>query len=259
MKPDLGSLLRDLEAEHAALDARVAALSEGQWRAATPAEGWDVADSISHLHYFDGTAVLALTDERAFAAHAQELLSSGLDSGRDTATARGGSGAELLDAWRAGRSALLAGASAADPAQRVPWYGPPMSLPSFVTARLMETWAHGQDVADALGLPPVVSDRLRHVCHIGVGARAYAYLVHEVPDHGAPVRVELTGPGAGAWGPADATDRVTGSALDFALLVTQRRHLDDVGLTVSGPTAEQWMAIAQAYAGPAGTGRKPLS
>jgi uncharacterized protein (TIGR03084 family) len=134
-----------------------------------------------------------------------------------------------------------------------------MSLASFVTARLMETWAHGQDVADALGHEPVVSDRLRHVCHIGVGARAYAYLVHGMTDGGAPVRVELTGPGAGAWGPEDAPDRITGTALDFALLVTQRRHRDDVALTVTGPTAEEWMSIAQAYAGPAGTGRKPLS
>ena len=259
MKPDLSALLADLAAEHAALDDRVAGLTEQQWRTATPAEGWDVADTISHLAYFDGTAVLALTDEPAFRSHVEELFASGLDSGRDTAAGRGGTGAELLEAWRAGRSELLEQARAADPGQRVPWYGPPMSLSSFVTARLMETWAHGQDVADALGLPPVVSERLRHVCHIGVGARAYAFLVHEVTDSGQPVRVELTGPGAGAWGPEDAADRITGTALDFALLVTQRRHLNDVDLTITGPTAEQWMSIAQAFAGPAGAGRKPLS
>jgi uncharacterized protein (TIGR03084 family) len=259
MKPDPAALLADLADEHAALDGRVADLTEEQWRTTTPAEGWDVADTISHLTYFDATAVLALTDEAAFARHAEELFAGGLDRIGDTALARSGSGGALLEEWRRGRGALLDRARATDPAKRVPWYGPPMSLSSFVTARLMETWAHGQDVADALGLPPVVSERLRHVCHIGYGARAYAFLVHEATDSGAPVRVELTGPGGGTWGPEDAADRVTGTALDFALLVTQRRHLDDVDLTVTGPTAEQWMSIAQAFAGPAGPGRKPLS
>jgi uncharacterized protein (TIGR03084 family) len=259
MKPDLDALLRDLEAEHADLDSRVAGLEEAGWRTPTPAEGWDVADCISHLHYFDGTAVLALSDPEAFAAHVEEILTAGLDSGRDTAAARGGSGGDLLMEWRRGRLRLLDRLRSADPAARVPWYGPAMSLGSFVTARLMETWAHGQDVADALGLEPVISDRLKHVCHIGVGARAYAFLVHGVTDPGHPVRVDLSGPGAGAWGPPDAPDRVTGTALDFALLVTQRRHRSDVDLTVVGDTAELWMSIAQAYAGPAGTGRKPLS
>ncbi|MDX6218655.1 MAG: hypothetical protein QOJ48_336, partial [Frankiales bacterium] len=157
-----------------------------------------------------------------------------------------------------GRTALLSSLEKADPAVRVPWYGPPMSLASFTSARLMETWAHGQDVSDALGLDPVTSDRLRHVCHIGVQARPYAYLVHGVDNPDTPVRVELTGPGAGEWGPEDATDRITGTALDFALLVTQRRHLDDLALQIEGATAAQWAGIAQAYAGPAGPGRAPL-
>ena len=259
MKPDLGALLSDLEAEHAALDARVAGLSEELWRTPTPAEGWDVADCISHLAYFDGTAVLALTDEEAFTAHVQELFARGLETLPDTALARSVPGADLLASWRHGRAALLAHTATVAPGTRVPWYGPPMSVGSFVTARLMETWAHGQDVADALGLEPVVSDRLRHVCHLGVGARAYAFLVHGQPDPGDPVRVSLTGVGGGDWGPEDAADSVSGTALDFALLVTQRRHLDDVDLTVTGPTAEKWMSIAQAFAGPAGPGRKPLS
>jgi uncharacterized protein (TIGR03084 family) len=255
---DLESLLQDLGAEQAALDARVADLTEDGWRTATPADGWDIADCISHLHYFDGTAELALTDAEEFAAHARLILAD-LDRVPDTNKARSGSGAELLEAWRIGRRALIERARAADPLQRVPWYGPPMSLASFVTARIMETWAHGQDVIDALGLPPVVSERLRHVCHIGIGARAYSYRVHAAEDEGASVRVELTGPGAGIWGPEDAEDRITGTALDFALLVTQRRHRSDLDLDIVGETANQWMSIAQAYAGPAGAGRKPLT
>ncbi|MCU1600159.1 MAG: wyosine base formation protein [Frankiales bacterium] len=259
MKPDLSSLLRDLQDEHAALDARVCGLTEEQWRTPTPAEGWDVADCIAHLHYFDGTAVLALTDAAAFDVHLKALLGGHVQPGADVQYGRDNTGGELLADWRRGRAALVAATEKADPGARVPWYGPPMSLTSFASARLMETWAHGQDVSDALGLAPVTSDRLRHVCHIGVQARPYAYLVHGVDNPDAPVHVALTGPGAGEWGPPDAPDRITGTALDFALLVTQRRHLDDLSLSVEGDTAAQWASIAQAYAGPAGTGRKPLS
>ena len=59
------------------------------------------------------------------------------------------------------------------------------------------------------------------------------------------------------WGPEDAADRVTGPAIDFCLLVTQRRHRDDVRLVADGPAADEWLGIAQAFAGPPGPGRRP--
>ena len=133
-----------------------------------------------------------------------------------------------------------------------------MSAASSLTARIMETWAHTQDIADALGVTREPTDRLRHVAHIGVGARAFSYAVHgETPA--AEIRIELTGPDGTpwTWGPADAEDRVTGPALDFCLLVTQRRHRDDLALVIEGPAAAEWMSIAQAFAGAAGTGRSP--
>ncbi len=125
----------------------------------------------------------------------------------------------------------------------------------------METWAHTQDIADALGVSREPTGRLRHVAHIGVGARAYSFAVNARPAPSAPVRVELIPPSAPAgvtwaWGPEDAADLVAGQALDFCLLVTQRRHRDDVDLTIEGPAAGEWMAIAQAFAGAAGPGRK---
>jgi uncharacterized protein (TIGR03084 family) len=124
----------------------------------------------------------------------------------------------------------------------------------------METWAHGVDVSDALGRPVVVSDRLRNVCHLGVGARAYSFWQNGATDPGDPVRVALTAPSGEtwSWGPEDAADAVTGSALDFALLVTQRRHRADTALQVRGSTAEAWLGVAQAFAGPSGGGRQPL-
>jgi uncharacterized protein (TIGR03084 family) len=263
-------LIEELAAEEAALDARVAGLDEGGWRIPTPAEGWTVADSVSHLCYFEEQATLALTDPAAFARHAEELrayLMSGVSEdgeGPDVAVGRSGTGADLLERWRRARTATLAAAleaDEADPRVRVPWYGPPMSLASFLTARLMETWAHGVDVGDALGLPPVATDRLRHVCTIGIKARPYAFAVHGVDDPGDPVRFEVTAPGGDlwVWGPEDTAERVTGPALDLALLLTQRRHRADTDLRIEGATARAWMGIAQAFAGPAGPGRPPLA
>jgi uncharacterized protein (TIGR03084 family) len=258
--PDIAPLLDDLTAEQSALDGRVAGLDDRGWHTATPAAGWDVLDSVSHLAYFDETARMALADPDAFAVHAEAYAAPG--AGRDDVALGRSLGPDaLLERWRTSRRAFEEAARSVEPRTRVPWYGPPMGVASFVTARIMETWAHGQDVADALGLPPVVSARLRHVCHIGVGARAYAFMIHGVTDPGDPVRVEASRPDGETWvwGPPDARDRLLGPALDMALVFTQRRHPDDTLLVADGPTASAWLAVAQCFAGPAGTGRAPVN
>jgi uncharacterized protein (TIGR03084 family) len=257
----LHALVDDLEAEAADLDARVAPLDDDAWRTPTPAAGWDVRDTVGHLRAFDRDALLALTDAGGFAAL---LAGLGEDVGgyvdRLVAEGRSAPPAEVLAGWRTGRAALAAALRAVDPGVRVPWFGPPMSPASFVTARLMETWAHGQDVVDAFGQERPASPRLRSVAEIGVRARPFSYAVRGLPLPDRPVRVELAGPGGErwTWGPDDAGDVVRGTALDFCLLVTQRRHRDDLDLAVTGPAAEEWAGIAQAFAGPPGTGRQPL-
>jgi len=143
-----------------------------------------------------------------------------------------------------------------DLSQRVPWYGPPMSPASFVTARLLETWAHGQDIVDALDIARLPTPRLRHVAHIGVRARRNSYAARGLEMPAGDVRVVLTGPGGERWSwNEDAADGVSGDAMDFCLVVTQRRHPADTGLVIDGPLAEEWMSIAQAFAGPPGKGR----
>ena len=258
MADSMAAICDDLAAEHASLDAIVAPLSEAEWKRATPAVGWTIQDEIGHLAYFDGTATLALVDPDAFNASVEDLLAH-LGEGDPTLEgARALRGSELLERWRAGRATLLDELRRTDPKSRVPWYGPPMSAVSFATARLMETWAHGQDVVDALGASRDATDRLRHVAHIGVRARPFSYVTNgrEVPQ--GEVRVELRAPSGETWTwNESATDRVTGDALDFCLVVTQRRHVDDTNLVVEGPLATDWIVIAQAFAGPPGTGREP--
>ena len=258
--PDLAGLCDDLAAEHADLDAVVAPLDASQWDQMTPADGWAIRDQIHHLGWFDRNGVLAIEDPDGFRMMMEEMISAfGAFEERLSAEARSMAPADLLAWWRAGRRSILDVLRAADPSLRIPWYGPPMSLASFATARLMETWAHGQDVADTVGVQRQPTARLKHIAHIGVRTRGFAYAGRGMPVPDSEVRVELEGPDGGTWewGPTGAVDRVTGPAVDFCLVVTQRRHRADTALKAEGPHAEEWLSIAQAFAGPAGTGRQP--
>jgi uncharacterized protein (TIGR03084 family) len=258
--PDIAGLCDDLAAEHADLDALVAPLDASQWDLPTPAADWAVRDQIHHLGWFDRNGVLAIQEPAAFATLMNEMISD-FDTfeSRLAADARSMPASELLEWWRAARTEIVAVMRAADPALRVPWYGPPMALASFATARLMETWAHGQDIADAVGVVRVPTTRLRHIAHIGVRTRGFSYAVRDMSAPDGDVRVELAAPDGSTWewGSKDAVDRVTGPALDFCLVVTQRRHLADTSVKAEGPLAEEWMSIAQAFAGSPGPGRAP--
>jgi uncharacterized protein (TIGR03084 family) len=166
---------------------------------------------------------------------------------------------ELLAHWRKTRTSVLEALRAVPRGVRMPWFGPPMAAASMATARLMETWAHGQDIADALGVRIEPTDRIRNVAHIGVRARDYAFAVHGLTPPATEFLVSLTAPSGAVWtwGPEAAEQTVTGPAIDFALLATQRRHRDDLDLIATGADASRWLDIVQAFAGPAGQGRKP--
>jgi uncharacterized protein (TIGR03084 family) len=254
---DMTSICEDLAAEHAALDELVADLGEEQWDLPTPAPGWMVRDQISHLAYFDGTATTAAVDAEAFAHDTEQMMAAENPMADALALGRDVTGAELLEIWRQRRRRMLDVFAGLDPSTRLPWYGPPMSAMSFATARLMETWAHGQDVRDTLGVEPLATERLRHVAHIGVRARPFSYATNDREAPPGDVYVELVAPSGEtwAWGDPASSDRVTGPALDFCLVVTQRRHPSDVDLDVRGPLAADWIGIAQAFAGPPGEGR----
>ena len=259
MPADIAALIDDLAAETAALRAVIDPLPDAAWQRQTPAPGWTVSDQVSHLAHFDDAAVTAATDPESFIDAAMLAVASGLDPDAIARQYRDLSPAALRDWFGQARARLLSVFGGLDPAQRVPWYGPPMSVASALTARLMETWAHGQDISDAVGVHREPTARLRHVAHIGVGARAYSFAANGIPLPAGTVRVELTGPAGEAWtwGPAEAADRVTGPALDFCLLVTRRRHRDDTAVEATGPGARQWLALAQSFAGPPGAGRTP--
>ncbi len=249
---DLTSIIADLRAEQESLDAVVANLPPERWDTPTPSPGWSVRDQIGHLTYFDGTATSAITDADAFQVAREQLMTSGGDMERITLF-RDLPSAALLAQWRQGRAQLLDAATTLQDGQRVPWYGPSMSAKSFLTARLMECWAHGTDVADAVDGHRPPTDRLRRVAQIGFITRGWTYAnrSEEVPP--GDVRVELDPPEGGepwTFGPDGAEAIVRGPAEHFCQVVTQRRHLDDTDLVADGDIALDWLRKAQAYAGP---------
>lgn len=251
-------MVADLRAESDELDAIVADLPSARWAEPTPAEGWTIAHQIAHLLWTDRVALTAVTDEPAFAALLEEAgkdPAGFVDAGAEELAAM--PPAELLVEWRRTRTRLHDELLTVVDGRKLPWFGPPMSAASMATARLMETWAHGLDVADALGVRRPATDRLRSIAHIGVRTRDFAFVINDRQPPAEPFRVELRAPDGGtwSWGPEDAAQRVTGSAEDFCMLVTQRRPRSALDVHAVGADAEQWLGITQAFAGPPGSGR----
>ena len=253
-------LVQALQEESDAVDDLVADLPEDAWSTATPSEGWTIAHQIGHLHWTDRVSLLSIVDAAGF----QELVASAMtdpmgfvDVAAEAEAAR--PPAELLADWRKTR-AKLAGALIAVPAgTKLNWFGPPMSAASMATARLMESWAHGLDIADALGVPHAEGDRIKNVVHLGIRTRDFAYMVNGLEAPSEEFRFEITAPSGAlwTWGPEDATNIVRGPAVDFCELITQRRNIADLSLEVIGDDATKWASIAQAFAGPPGSGREP--
>jgi uncharacterized protein (TIGR03084 family) len=255
---DAASIVADLRAESDELDALVAPLPPDRWTDPTPSPGWTIAHQIAHLLWTDRVSLTAITDEAAFAdvlAAASADPAGFVDAGAEELAAMAAE--ELLADWRGTRRRLHDALLTVPDGRKLPWFGPPMSAASMATARLMETWAHGLDVADALGVPRPPTERLRSIAHLGVRTRDYAFLVNNLAPPTEPFRVELRTPSGDtwSWGPPDAGQRVTGSAQDFCYLVTQRRALSTLDIAADGPDAQRWLEIAQAFAGPPGPGR----
>ena len=254
-------VLDDFRAERSELIDILDAAGADAFDRPTPAEPWTVRDQVSHLAFFDEEALKAATDPDAFFAGVARMAEVGADVYMDQHIERGRElqPAELMG-WLTTVGADLAAAfEGRDPDERIPWYGPPMRARSFVIARIMETWAHGQDIVDALGVDRRPTDRLFHIAELGIRTFRFSFENRglEVPDE--RVRVALRGPTGTVrvWND-ESSNSVTGPLEDFCLVVTQRRHLDDTHLVLEGPIAHEWMQIAQVFAGPPGPGRSPF-
>jgi uncharacterized protein (TIGR03084 family) len=258
MSTDIDPVITDLIAEVHALHQVLADLDTNQWAMQTPAPGWTVSDQVIHLGLFDRRCQWSMADPDRFMADMRAMGSNGGVEGIHDAE-RSRNPQDLLRWWAEGSRELAEVASALDLTSRCVWYGPPMAARSMLTARVMETWAHGHDIADALGIAMEPTDRLKHIAHIGVRARGFAFNANKKPVPEEDVYVELQAPSGDVWtwGDPESSSSVRGAALAFCQAVTQRRHIDDCAITAVGETAQTWMSIAQAFAGPPGVGRQP--
>lgn len=256
MTDTLTEVLADLKAEGDRLEVLVAGLDEAAWRTPTPAEGWDVATQVAHLAWTDEVAVAAATDKEKWDGYVLEAIND--PTGYvDACALQIAQDPGLMTRWQTARRELAATLAGYPTGEKMPWFGPPMSPTSMATARLMETWAHSLDVHEALGAPVEDADTIRHIAHLGVRTRNYAFSVHGLDAPGEEFRIELTAPSGEiwSWGPEGAPQTVTGSAGDFCRLVTQRVNRADTDLVAVGEDADRWLDIAQAFAGPPGAGR----
>ena len=262
MEMNMREILSQLVSECRSLSEMCQALTPGQWSQSTDFYGWTPWDEIAHLAYFDETALLAIADPEKFLGGRKILREERAQGEEISSLARRRfsqmDGDALLNFWRERFESLCSTLSARDPSTRLPWYGPEMSARSFATARLMETWAHGQDIRDLLGRTHWVCPGLKQVVHLGVSTYHWSFKNRNLPAPEPVPFVQLESPDGTnwSWGTPSECDYVQGSAYDFALLVTQRRHRSDTQLQWCGQGAERWTQIAQCFAGAPSDGPK---
>ncbi len=257
---ELPAVIEDLTAEAAQIDALVAELSPAEWARDTPAVGWTVAHQVAHLSFVFRLAGTAASDAEAFAAMTAKAAEDFDGAVNAVLTTYPLDDPErLLARWRADRDFAIDALAAAPADRPLPWLVRPIPPGVLACAGMMEVFAHGQDIADALGVTPERTDRIGNVAGFAVLTWEFGYQSRGLVPPETEFRYELTSPSGQKWefGPADAEQRITGEATDFCLLVTRRRHRDDLAVRGFGSDADHWLDIAQAYRGPAGEGRRP--
>jgi len=246
----------DFRAESRGLHALLAGTSDAQMAQETQFKGWTIDTVIQHLHFFNLAAEMALVDEPALLALFADLKAA-REAGETTIAytdryLEGLKGQALLEAWIETCEKVADLFAPADPKARLKWAGPDMSARSFITARLMETWAHGQEVYDILGAERTEHDYIRNIAMLGVNTFGWTFVNRKEPVPKAKPYIRLTAPSGEIWEwnePSDA-ERIEGPAVAFCQVVAQTRNIADVDLSVTGPVAREWMAKAQCFAGP---------
>jgi len=243
----------DLRAEREELDTLLGTLRPADWDRLTSFRNWRVWDVVAHLHLSDHMGMESLAGEARFRALMDDMRDARL-SMADYARRWLGDlpGSALHQRWRDLLGRLCDGLAATAPDTRLPWAGPSMKPRMFATARQMETWAHGWEIYDLLGVPRAHTDRLRNIATIGVRTFGWTFTNRKLEIPGPPPCVELRAPSGAIWRwhEDNTRDRVSGDAVAFCQVVTQVRNVSDTDLEVEGPVAQRWLAIAQCFAGP---------
>lgn len=257
------SVMADLAAEAAYVDVLVDGLADAEWARPTPAPGWSVAHQVGHLTFVYRLATLSASDPARFLATTSTVEERGGFTAvvEATATEHLAEGpAALLAHWRRARTGAVAALRAVPVGTVVPWLVNPLPAPVLAGAGMMEAFAHGQDIADALGIRPQRTDRIRRVVDFVALTWRFGYESRGLTPPAQPPRFDVVAPSGETWHAGDAAGAggvITGSAEDLCLLATRRRHRSDLDLTADTAAADAWLDVAQAFRGPAGAGRSP--
>lgn len=254
----LAPVIQDLQDECDTLRTFLESLGPADWLRQTQFFDWTVADEVMHLHLIDRFGMASLQTPERFSDLVAEVRAGqarGFELSNRMRDQYGRlSPPDLLAAWTETWRAMVGIFAASDLERRIPWFGPEMSVASFAAARQMEVWAHGQDIYDVMRVRRINRDRIRNICDLGVRTQGWSFRNRGL-DKPAPPEVRLTAPSGTEWTWSEGgTEAIVGPAEDFALVVTQRRHVDDTRLCVTGANARRWMEIAQCFAGAPETG-----
>lgn len=254
--------MQDLFLEYQALDAFIETLSPRDFQLLTPGTERTVFDQISHIAYFDYVSLLAVRKPDLFKTLAAEIGPLFTSQSMDKLVRNRLQISDpniLINRWRSWYEPLATELTKMPPDQRLPWFGPTMSVKSFATARLAQTWAHGQDIYDALGQQRAATIRLKHVAHLGILTYSWSFTNRGMKVPNAKVSVHLEAPDktTWSWGDLQSSEQITGTAEEFCLVVTQRRNIADTALKFQGQAAVSWMDNAQCFAGPPLIGPQP--
>lgn len=244
----------DFRAESAALYKLLQESDASRFDEPTQFKDWSINTVLQHLHFWNQMATYQLTDEPELLATLKAMsCASGGMRAYEAAHFSGISGKALLDIWWNGVDETANVFATCDPKARLKWAGPDMSARSSMTARLMETWAHGQEVYDHLGAVRVNEDRIQNIVVLGVNTYGWTYQARGLTPPGSMPHLVLTAPSGAVWTYGEASDasRIEGLAEEFCQVVTQTRHIADTRLRLHGLVAEDWMRRAQCFAGAA--------
>lgn len=245
----------DFEAESDALYALLEPLSDEDFQRKTQFKDWTIDDVFQHLHYFNYAADLSLNDEDGilgFFADLRAAYETGDNLVSYTDKQLGGiKGRALLNLWHDYYAGMIDNFHEADPKKRLKWAGPDLSVLSSITARLMETWSHGQAVYDLLGVVREDRDRIKNIVFMGNATFGWTFVNRGEDVPADKPFLKLTAPSGGIWEFNEPSDdnSIQGSAVEFCQVVTQTRNIQDTALQVVGDTATKWMAVAQCFAG----------
>ncbi len=231
-------------------------LSDQDFETETLFKRWTLHDVIAHLHIFNWAAdasihrpedfrsfMTGLREPRAGGRSMRQITDDWFDGDRNRA---------VFERWRDYYPQVCERLDGVDPKLRVEWAGPSMSVRSSLTARQMETWAHGQEVFDALGRDRRETDRIKNIVVLGINTFGWTYNVRklEVPKTMPHLRLVSPSGATWEWNETESANRVAGSALEFCQVVTQVRNIADTRLQLEGDVAKEWMGMAQCFAGP---------